>query len=68
MPVGVGWSWFPLLRFPLLLMTGGVLGSAASRDWRNRFLSPLEEEYKPLWPPIRTLTPVTRFQVPPRGG
>jgi len=26
------------------------------RDWRNRFLSPLEEEYKPLWPPYERCT------------
>ncbi len=30
---------------------------------RNRFLSPLAEEYKPLWPPIRTLHRVPRFQI-----
>jgi len=55
---GSSFSWFCVARVRILL-------ALARRDWRNRFLSPLKEEYKPLWPPIRTLHRVTRFQIAP---
>jgi hypothetical protein len=37
----------------------------ARRGWRNRFLSPLKEEYKPTVAALGTLHGVTRFQIAP---